>query len=225
MSRLAVYIPAFVCACVLLANPSRLLADDNGKCTDDDNKATVLSEYVIFDGEKTSPAPPGGYMPDGNITISQDPKCTDNPHGGKACYKAIGKFDSGNWMGVAFLVGGTFDSKVPAVNVFQKLGAQQGDKIQVRFWARSPLKSSFQFKVGGVPGDSITFAKQTDFINLTSDWTQYKIDVTGEDLTAIRAPFIWVTNQDNNQNANEVQLFLDDVKFVKLLNNAPAAQQ
>src|SRR5947208_3213641 len=72
------------------------------------------------------------------------------------------------------------------------------DRIVVRFWARSPDGARAQFKVGGGDGDSFEFAAETEWIALGEAWKQYEIDVTKEDLSALRFAFVWVMDRAHN---------------------------
>ena len=44
---------------------------------------------------------------------------------------------------------------------------------------------------------------------LTKDWTQYTIDLTGQDLTDIRTGFCWVVGAKGQP----IKFYLDDIKF------------
>jgi len=65
------------------------------------------------------------------------------------------------------------------------------------------------------------FAKKTQYERIPAEWTKFEFDMTGEDLSKLRAGFIWVVNRDENPGAEQVELYVDDITFIKL---APPAR-
>ena len=105
-----------------------------------------------------------------------------------------------------------------AFNAFAALGAEKGDPIKCRFWARSADGAAVQFKVGGVVTgkirDSITFPLASEWIELGPAWTRYEIELTGADLSSMVGPFLWTVDRLHNGN-KDVSFDLDTIYFVK----------
>jgi hypothetical protein len=72
------------------------------------------------------------------------------------------------------------------------------------------------FKVGGISGmeyEGDTVDKSIGNIELTQEWKEYEIDLTGEDLSTIIGPFAFSISADANE--NNVFLYLDEIYFEK----------
>jgi hypothetical protein len=179
-------------------------------------KNTVENKYYVYD-EKIYNFPPGTWMPDGAIEISQDLENENNPYQDKFCYHVNINLEKNDWVAVAFLAGGTLEP-VATVDVFEALKAKPGDSIVLTFYARSMNNSVLQFKVGGFPKDSIKFAAKTDWIQLDPTWKQISIDLTGKDLSAVRAALIWVIDRKHNKTYKDrkPEFDLDEIYFTKV---------
>ncbi|HOV66777.1 MAG TPA: hypothetical protein PLI31_00265, partial [Methanoregulaceae archaeon] len=85
---------------------------------------------------------------------------------------------------------------------------------RLTFWARGQKGGEWaEFKVGGVTGqypDSLS-ARSTDEIQLSSEWQQYSIDLSGADLSHVIGGFCWVTNADLNPTG--CTIYLDDIFY------------
>jgi hypothetical protein len=161
---------------------------------------------------------PSGWMPDGQ-GISQNTKETDSPHT-KPHYIRLGaEFSNSPWVGIYFLLDEKWEPKSP-FNLFEELGAKQGDPIKCRFWARSKQKASVQFKVGGVTkgkiSDSLRIPVSTRYITLTPDWKMYEIDLTGRGLNSLVGAFVWVSDRGHNRKSSQISFDLDTIYFVKV---------
>jgi hypothetical protein len=146
-----------------------------------------------------------GYTDNSNA-VAMDEHCTDNPHSGKTCIKAMYKEATGK--------GGV---------VWQSPVNDWGDKPggfdftgarKLTFWAR-----------GGKGGEKVTFgfgyltkdtAKDKKYpdsdngtlnVTLTADWQQYTIYVSGKDLKLIKSGFFWGVEA----NGAPVTLYLSDI--------------
>lgn len=161
---------------------------------------------VIYD-EATREKPafvPTGWM--GNtkaMKLAED--CTDQPHAGQTCIKAEYQ-DTSNWGGV----------------VWQNPPGDWGDKAggfdirtakRLTFWARGAKGGevvSFEF---GLLGSGKRFADsgrgKLEKVRLTSEWKQYSIDVSGQDLSRIKTGFAWTLAADGQP----VTFYLDDMQF------------
>ena len=86
---------------------------------------------------------------------------------------------------------------------------------RLTFWVRGAVGGEkVQFMLGGITGpynDSLQPARKTDTLTLTTDWTQYVIDLTGADLTRIGGGFGWTIQQE--QNPSGATFYIDDVRY------------
>jgi len=90
----------------------------------------------------------------------------------------------------------------------------EGSKI-VTFWARGENGGEkAEFKVGGITGqypDSIETPISTGVVELSNSWTQYTIDLAGQDLSHVIGGFCWVTNRALNPHG--CTIYLDEIKY------------
>ncbi len=173
------------------------------------DKVAEMLEYI-----------PGGWMPDGR-GVMQDVACKDNPHGGKLCIRAGYKPAQNSWIGIGWLWENKFENHTRRPpDLFKSLKAKMGDRIVLRFWARSKDRATVKFQAGGGNGDSIRFPTNTDpvLIQLTAEWKRYEIDLTKEDLTGVTQVFGSFLDRANNDELGKpvVEWDLDDVYLVKL---------
>ncbi|HYV05414.1 MAG TPA: hypothetical protein VFB82_12550, partial [Blastocatellia bacterium] len=96
------------------------------------------------------------------------------------------------------------------------------------FWARGEQGGEkVDFFMGGVGRNADTGVAEMPFPDstpvvkifptLTTQWTQYTIDLTGKDLTYVLGGFGWVASVRNNptrSNPNGVVFFVDDIQYV-----------
>jgi hypothetical protein len=173
--------------------------------------------YFIYD-DQVGDYTPTGVMPDGR-GVSQSVTSGDQPGRGFKCIQARYRLTDNDYAAVAFLLDGQWKPR-RSVNLFEKLGAGPGDRIVLRFLARSPDGATAQFKIGGVEGDSIRFARVTPWTRLTPDYERYQIDLTGRDLdlSSVVAAFIWVLDRNHNARLEKpiVEIDLDDIYLTRL---------
>jgi hypothetical protein len=84
---------------------------------------------------------------------------------------------------------------------------------RLTFWARADRETVIEFKVGGINeeyGDSLIYARGIH-ADLTREWRQFEIDLSGADLSHIIGGFVWVTNWDMNPAG--VTFYLDEIRF------------
>ena len=123
-------------------------ADDAQRPADE-----VGPRYDLYHERVNEDFPPAMHMPNPSA-IAQNTQIRENPKSGQFCYQARYQLARQPWSAVAFNLDGV---PLPErqFNMFEKLEAKQGDRIVVRFYARSPDKARAQFKVGGGDGDSL----------------------------------------------------------------------
>ncbi len=180
----------------------------------------VGARYFIYqDDPRASDFLPNGWLPDGD-GISQNTADTDSPHSQPHCLRVGGQLSAKPFVGVYFLLDGKWEPQ-RSVDLFEKLGAEQGDAIVCRFWARSTDHAQVQFKVGGVTKgqvkDSLNFPVSSPWVKLSPDWRRYEIDLTGKDLSSLVGAFVWVCDRAHNDD-RDVGFDLDDIYFVKVKN-------
>jgi hypothetical protein len=161
---------------------------------------------VIYDeaARDKTPYVPTGWMGDTKqLAVALD--CATQPHGGETCIRAEFKAASG-WGGV----------------VWQQPGNNWGDKPggwniagakRLTLWARGERGDevvSFQFGLLGADKRFHDTAKgELPKVQLTKDWKQYTIDVSGDDLSRIITGFAWVIAGQGKP----VTFYLDDVRY------------
>jgi len=195
-----------------------------------DRKPKLLAEKLL------SPAPPfyvyqdvdspqnhfkpTGYMGDtGDIRI--DEACERKPHSGQTCiritYDAKGKGPStvdypppAKWAGVYW--------QEPSNNWgknanFSHRGFDLSSYRRLVFWARAEKDCRIEFKVGGIfaeHGDSLKYPR-CKLAKLTTQWTEFEIDLRDADLSRIIGGFCWVATWERSPSG--VTFYLDDVRF------------
>jgi exo-beta-1,3-glucanase (GH17 family) len=163
---------------------------------------------------------PSGFMGDiGDITITNN--YTQEAHSGatsiRVSYDAKEKEPSegcdygppcswsgvywqdpeGNW-GTEFNAG--FDLSIYNTLVFQAKG-EEGDEI-------------IEFGMGGISSGGAypdSANKVTKSITLTTEWQEYAIDLTNEDLSRVIGGFMWVASKDKNSQG--AVFYLDDIRY------------
>jgi hypothetical protein len=147
---------------------------------------------------------PSGWM--GKIdAIGLDEHCTVNPHDGKTCMKL--EFRSAdNFGGIVW--------QDPANDWGDKAGGYDltGAK-KLTFWARGEAGGEkVEFKMGIIGADK-AFPDSASAgiapVELTKEWKQYTIDLTGKDLTHIKTGFVWTLGGQGKP----VTFYLDDIRY------------
>lgn len=87
----------------------------------------------------------------------------------------------------------------------------------LRFFARAQKPITIEFKVGGIIadyGDSLS-AGRTIAVDVTTDWKEFDIDLTGTDLSHIIGGFSWAIGKDRlaAHGYQDIEFFLDDIRF------------
>jgi serine/threonine-protein kinase len=145
-----------------------------------------------------------GWMGDvGSIAI--DSHCTDSPHAGSECMKV--QFESGDGFG-------GIAAQSPPNDWGDKPGGYNlTGATRLTFWARGKEGGEVvTFKLGMLGSDKkypdSDHAELPD-VALTRDWKQYRIDLTGKNLTCIKTGFVWVVHTTGKP----VTFYLDDVQY------------
>ena len=150
-------------------------------------EAAKLPLLFYPEDQSARPYVSAGWMGDSG-SIAMDEKCEQQSHAGKTCVKCEFKSDKG-WGGVVW--------QSPANDWGDKPGGFDltGAK-KLTFWARGETGEEIASFSLGLLGkdkkyhdtDSAKLADQ----QLTTQWTQYTIDLTGKDLSDIKTGFCWV---------------------------------
>ena len=159
---------------------------------------------------------PGGWMPDGKGISYQDDS-SQTPHSSPDCIKIKVSFEdlAEGWAGIYWLSNDSWTG--PGTDVDCELGLDSMQSVKVEFWARGDQGGErVRFLVGGVSNgsDSVDPPKETSWKALSTEWSPYEIDLSGQDLSNLVGGFGWVTAADQNLNQDEISFFLDDIKFI-----------
>lgn len=177
-------------------------------------KASGTAFYVYTErGSKNNHWIPSGYMGDySDIKMSQ--AYEKEPGKGKTCikveYTAERKQNAG-WAGVYW--------QHPVNNWGDKRGGYDLTGFsKVRFMARGDKGGEIvdKFGIGGITGqteDGDSDSSATDMIELTKEWKEYTIDLTGLDLRSIIGGFLWVANAESNPQG--FTIYIDEIRYEK----------
>jgi hypothetical protein len=169
--------------------------------------------YYIY-GEDVDAFLPKGLMPteDG---LAQSAKYAKSPHQGMFCYRAVVDLRNDPWKAVAFLPKGLW-RPAEKINVLERIGARKGDRIALRYWARSPDRVTIQIKVGGGDGDSMIIPRATKWLALTPDWRMYTLELSGTDLSGLITGLTCVIDREHNPGKEVAEFHLDEVYFTRV---------
>ncbi|MBV9866384.1 MAG: hypothetical protein JO316_13610 [Abitibacteriaceae bacterium] len=167
-------------------------------------KAAQLPVVLYAEAGQAEPYAPSGYM--GNTgAIKMDENATNNPHAGKTSLR-VDYTAKDNWGGVVWQSPANDWGDAPG-------GLNLTGAKKLTFWARGEKggeKVSFLF--GLLAHDKAYFdtaqGKLGD-VQLTTDWKQYSIDLTGKDLSRIKTGFAWTVAA----NGEPVTFYLDDIRY------------
>lgn len=152
---------------------------------------------------------PSGWMGDyGDLAMNDESK--ENPHSGRMCikitYSAEGAQGAG-WVGIYW--------QNPANNWGDRMGGYDLSPYKaLTFWARGEKGDEVitEFKIGGISGTySDTDSTGIGPITLTKEWKEYKLDLTGLDLSYISGGFAFSASA--NDNPKGFTMYLDEIKF------------
>jgi hypothetical protein len=163
--------------------------------------------FVIFSeqGSSTNHYFPSGWM--GNTkAIRLDEGCRTQPYGGATCLRFEYQ-DAGDWGGVVWQDPANDWGNSPGG--WNLAGAQK-----LVFWARGDkggeVVSCFRFGLFGKDKKFYdTATGRVEAVQLTSDWKQYSIDVSGKDLSRIKTGFACIVVGQGKP----VVFYLDDIRF------------
>ena len=161
--------------------------------------------------DRTNHFAPSGWMGDyGDVRMNDGSK--NMPYSGKTCikftYSAEGKQGS-RWAGVYW--------QNPANNWGEKKGGYDiTGATKLTFWLRGEKGGERieEIKIGGIGGmypdsDAIGMGP----IDLTTERTQYQMDLETVDLSYINGGFCWVINADANPDG--CVFYFDDIQYEK----------
>lgn len=168
--------------------------------------------YVYLDsGYRKNHYIPSGYMGDwSDIKLSQAHK--EKPYKGQTCIRVIytaERKQNAGWAGVFWTH--------PDNNWANKKGGfDLTGYTKLKFWARGEKGGEYldKFGFGGIQSadqDGDTDEAATDAIELTKDWKEYTIDLSGLDLSHIIGGFVWAMNADSNPQG--ATFYLDEIRY------------
>jgi len=164
--------------------------------------ATKLSTPItITGGAKNGPWAASGWM-GATDKLKLDEASTDNPKIGKECTKVTFASESG-WAGIVWQhpAGDWGD----APGGFDLTGA-----TTLSFWARGNTGGEkITLGIGNIGKEKIyhdTFSGKKD-LTLTTDWQEFKIDLSGQDLTRIKSALYFTTSSTGKAST----FYLDEI--------------
>jgi hypothetical protein len=165
--------------------------------------------YVYGDRTYLNRFIPSGWMGDYG-DLKYDAGWRGNPHSGDTCIRIdyCGcAYQGARWAGIYWQNPPNNWGNVDA-------GYNLSRATKLTFWARGEKGGERvdDFKVGGIGGEfTDSSMSNTGPVVLNKEWTQYTIDLKGQDLTYIIGGFCFTANID--QNPNGMVMYLDDIKF------------
>ena len=148
---------------------------------------------------------PSGYM--GNAAaITMDPSSKDVPGRAGGSTLKVSYTASDNWGGVVWQspvndwgdAAGGLNFTGAKKLIFWARGADGGESVSFQFGLIGPDKRYHDSSSG-----------KADRINLTTQWTEYSIDLTGKDLSDIKTAFVWTAAA----NGKPITFYLDDIRY------------
>jgi hypothetical protein len=149
----------------------------------------------------------------------------------KATFKPPFGPQYGNSWGGFYFMNGVFppDAKEPQQNWgdYPNAGFNLKGATKLTFFARGEKGGEqVEFFVGGIGWPDKPYKESlpkvtihrkelvfpTTFINLSKEWKQYTIDLTGKDLSYVLSGFGWVTNAPRNLGQG-ITFYIDDIRF------------
>jgi len=169
-----------------------------------DGAAATLPFSIYAESAGPQPFIPSGYM--GNVgAIKLTPDCTSNPHQGQTCLEVQYTAPDG-WGGVVWQAPANDWGDLPGG--FNLTGAKK-----LTFWARGNKGGEEVNFLYGLIGPDKKYPDsskgETGKIDLTTDWKEYSIDLTGKNLTQVKSGFAWVLGAQGVP----VTFFLDDIQY------------
>ena len=162
-----------------------------------------LPLVINGDGEKTAFIP-SGWMGKTDA-IGMDEKFTINPHSGATCmkfeFRSPDNFGGIVWQDPANDWGdaaGGYNLTGAKKLSFWARGENGGEKVEFKFGVIGKEKKFHDSDGGGIPP-----------VELTKEWKQYEIDVTGKDLSRVKTGFVWTLAGQGKP----VIFYLDDIRF------------
>ncbi|MCX5705723.1 MAG: choice-of-anchor J domain-containing protein [Candidatus Omnitrophica bacterium] len=205
-----------VVAALVLALPMVAMAQEQAAGTSEAAApAEKAKEFVVY-ADKSARG--NHYIPSGWMGDTSDIKMNDqyaeNPHSGTTCIEFVysaKKSQNQGWAGVTW--------QNPAQNWGTKKGGfDLTGMTKLTFWARGAKGGEVidKVKVGGIGSDGKkpypdSLSVEIGPIELTNDWKQYTVNLSGKDLSYVSGGFAWVANADLNPEG--ATFYIDDVKF------------
>ena len=202
----SIVIPSLTSVLTLLAFSAVHAADTGGAAAKPAAGKPAKLPFVIYSdkGSSSNHYAASGSM--GNMKAAKvDDGCRSNPHSGTTCIRIEYK-DDGDWAGVAWQDPANDWGTAPGG--WNLTGAKK-----LVFWARGDKGGEIAgFKFGILESDKKYPDSATgglDGVELTTEWKEYSIDLTGKDLSCLKTGFVWtVVGQ-----GKPVVFFLDDIRF------------
>jgi hypothetical protein len=153
---------------------------------------------------------PSGHMGD-TSDLTPVGAYKTNPGKGSACMqiKYSGKATGGQkWAGIYW--------QDPANNwgTVKGAGYNLTGAKKLKFMARGEKGGEvLEFKCGGISGEyPDTFKAEAPPVTLTTEWQEYEIDLSGQDLSTVIGGFVFTLAKDKNPDG--AIFYLDEIRYV-----------
>jgi hypothetical protein len=175
-------------------------------------KPPVELPFVVYKEQ----GPGNHYIPSGRMGDTSDIRMTyasfDNPYEGETSIKVIysaNMLQGAGWAGIFW--------QNPANNWATEpdAGYNLTGATRLTLWARGEKGGEIvEFKMGGIIGEyGDSDSASTGPVQLTTDWTQYSIDLSGLDLSYIIGGFCFSISAV--ENSDGAVFYLDDIVYEK----------
>jgi len=172
------------------------------------------ANFKVFNVYTDKRSPNNHYIPAGWMGDFGDIKLNDmwmeGAHSGSTSVRiehAPNRSQGAGWIGVYW--------QNPANNWGSKrAGFNLTGAKKVTFWAKGEKGGEIisEFKIGGLTGEfSDSAAAGIGPVMLTTEWKQYEIDLSGQDLSHIIGGFCFSESSDDNPEG--VIFYLDDIRY------------
>ena len=163
-----------------------------------------LSSLAEYDSTRKDPA-----------EILDESSTEINPYSGKTCIRISYKPSINQWGGIYWQFPVNNWGTYPGYDLSKSL--DENSIVKFSFWARGKEGGEkAEFKTGGIKDNQYKdsygpIPLPNNPITLTTEWKQYSIDLSDQDLSMIIGGFVWVTNY--NQNPQGSTIYLDEILF------------
>jgi hypothetical protein len=187
------------------------------------------SRFPVYDDVSSAGNhfPAFAKIPDTNAPVDIDGSDTSDPHSGATAIKNV--FNGAVGFGGFYFLNGILPAgetaPLPNFGSEPNAGIDLSGATALHFWARGQAGHEvIDFFVGGVgrnadtgeptepfPDSTPRYPPRPHTFELTTDWQQFDLDLTGLDLSYVLGGFGWVASAQSNPNG--AVFYLDDIEY------------